>query len=147
MPVKVFTHVAGLLKFKSGPIIQMTMSFDVPGHQHLPFELYGRNLSLIVPDPNRFGGEVKTRPATEKEWTDVQVDLPYADGNYRSLGVADMAHAIIEGRPHRASGDLALHVLEVMEAFETAAKSGQPVKITTPVERPAPLSESAIAKA
>ena len=147
MPVKVFTHVAGLLKFKSGPIIQMTMSFDVPGHQHLPFELYGRNLSLIVPDPNRFGGEVKTRPATEKEWTDVQVDLPYADGNYRSLGVADMAHAIIEGRPHRASGDLALHVLEVMEAFETAAKSGQPVKITTPVERPAPLSESVIAKA
>ncbi len=66
---------------------------------------------------------MKTRPATDKDdWTEVPVELPYADGNYRSLGVADMAHAILEGRPHRASGDLALHVLEVMEAFETAAE-------------------------
>ncbi|MDF2982837.1 MAG: oxidoreductase, partial [Devosia sp.] len=64
---------------------------------------------------------------------------------YRSLGVADMAHAILEGRPHRASGDLALHVLEVMEAFETASREHRAVEITTPVERPAPLKESVIA--
>ncbi len=147
MPVKVFTHVAGLLKFRSGAIIQMTMSFDVPAHMHLPFELYGSKLSLIVPDPNMFGGEVKTRPATEKEWTTVPGDLPYADANYRSLGVADMAHAILENRPHRASGELALHVLEVMEALETASKTGQPVAIATSVERPAPLAESVIARA
>ncbi len=145
MPVKVFTHVAGLLKFKSGAIIQITMSFDVPGHMHLPFELYGSKLSVIVPDPNHFGGEVKTRPATEKEWTGVPYTLPYADANYRSLGVADMAHAILEGRPHRASGELALHVLEVMEALEVASKTGQPVAIATTVERPAPLAQSVIA--
>jgi hypothetical protein len=53
-----------------------------------------------------------------------------------------MAHAIISGRPHRASGELALHVLEVMEAFETASKSGEIVKIKTRVERPAPIAES-----
>ena len=53
-----------------------------------------------------------------------------------------MAHAILSNRPHRASGDLALHVLEVMEAFETASKSESIVAITTTVERPAPLSES-----
>jgi predicted dehydrogenase len=146
MPVKVFTHVAGLLRFRSGAIIQMTMSFDVPGHMHIPFELYGTRLSLIVPDPNMFGGEVKTRPAAEKEWTTVPSSLPFADANYRSLGVADMAHAIIEGRSHRASGELALHVLEVMEALEVASKTGQPVAIRTTVERPAPLSESEIAR-
>lgn len=142
MPVRVSTHVAGLLRFHSGAIIQVTLSFDVPGHAHLPFELYGSRLSLLVPDPNMFGGEVKTRPATEKEWTVSPYDLPYADANYRSLGVADMALAIREGRPHRASGDLALHVLEVMEAFETASREGRPVAIGTPVQRPEPLASS-----
>ncbi len=142
MPVKVSTHVAGLLQFHSGAIIQVTLSFDVPGHAHLPIELYGTDQSVLVPDPNMFGGEVKTRSATEKEWTIVPVTLPYADANYRSLGVADMAHAILEGRPHRASGDLALHVLEVMEAFEIASSEGRAIEIRTPVERPAPLSES-----
>ena len=86
-----------------------------------------------------FGGEIKTRPATSKEWTGVDYANPYADANYRSLGVADMALAIVEGRAHRASGDLALHVLEVMEAFEHSARDGRVVEIRTPVERPAPL--------
>ena len=59
-----------------------------------------------------------------------------------SLGVADMAYGILDNRPHRASGDLALHALEVMEAFESSSKEGRIVDIRTPVERPAPLSES-----
>lgn len=142
MPVHVATHVTGTLAFKSGALIQVTLSFDVAAHQHLPFELYGSEASLIVPDPNWFGGEVKTRSPTQKEWQTVTVTLPYTDANYRSLGVADMAHAIISGRPHRASGELALHVLEVMEAFEIASKEGRIVEIRTPVERPAPISES-----
>ena len=53
-----------------------------------------------------------------------------------------MAYAILNNRPHRASGELALHVLEVMEAFETASKSGEIVKIKTSVERPAPMTDS-----
>jgi predicted dehydrogenase len=53
-----------------------------------------------------------------------------------------MAYAILNNRPHRANGDLALHVLEVMEAFETASRTGQTVKIKTKVERPAPMTES-----
>ncbi len=144
MPVKVSTHVAGLLQFHSGAIIQVTLSFDVPGHQHLPFELYGSKASMLVPDPNRFGGEVQLRSATDKEWAVSAYDLPYADTNYRSLGVADMAHAILAGRPHRASGALALHALEVMEAFETASREGRAVEITTRAERPAPITESLV---
>ncbi len=142
MPVKVSTHVAGLMQFHSGAIIQVTLSFDVPAHAHLPIELYGTKQSVLVPDPNMFGGEVKARAPSTKRWRKVPVTQPYADANYRSLGVADMAHAILEGRPHRASGDLALHVLEVMEAFETASREGRAVEIVTPVERPAPLADS-----
>ena len=78
----------------------------------------------------------------DEQWTEVPVTAPYANGNYRSLGVADMAAGILENRPHRANGDLALHVLEVMEAFEHAAREGRTVEIRTPVTRPAPLAES-----
>jgi predicted dehydrogenase len=140
MPVKVITHVAGNLQFASGPVVQVMLSFDVHKHQHTPIELYGTEAAMLVPDPNMFGGEVKVA-GRRAEWESVPVKLPYLE-NYRSLGVADMAHAILGNRPHRASGDLALHTLEVMEAFATAAKSGEIVKIKTKVERPAPISES-----
>ncbi len=68
------------------------------------------------------------------------VEAPYADGNYRSIGAADIACAIRTGGAHRASGALALHVLEVMEAFGRSSDTGQHVRIGTTVERPAPLS-------
>ena len=141
MPVKVFTHVTGTLQFASGALVQVSLSFDVPKHTHKPIEIYGTDASMQVPDPNMFGGEVKLAAPRAQDWDDVPVKIPYADANYRSLGVADMAYAILNDRPHRCNGDLALHVLEVMEAFETASKSGQTVKIKTKVERPAPMTD------
>ncbi len=145
MPVKVQTHVTGSMAFANGAIVQIGMSFDVAAHRHVPLELYGTQASLIVPDPNEFGGEVALKlRGSDQDWTPVPVELPYADGNYRSLGVADMAHAILSNRPHRASGDLALHVLEVMEAFETASREGRVIDITTQVERPAPITQSLV---
>jgi predicted dehydrogenase len=140
MPVKVLTHVTGSLQFVSGAVVQVMLSFDVMNHTHRPLELYGTEASLEVPDPNMFGGEVKIAKR-RGEWENVPVKFPYTD-NSRSLGVADMAHAILSDRPHRCSGDLALHVLEVMEAFAVASKSGETVKIRTRVERPAHISES-----
>jgi predicted dehydrogenase len=142
MPVHVQTHVTGTLVFASGALINITLSFDVPKHAHVPYELYGTEASLLVPDPNLFGGELKIAKPRAPEWEDVAITAPYADGNYRSLGVADMAHAILDNRPHRANGDLALHVLEVMEAFDTASREERIVDIRTPVARPAPLAES-----
>ncbi|MDO1584903.1 Gfo/Idh/MocA family protein [Rhizobium oryzicola] len=141
IPVHVSTHVAGVMAFESGAIVQIGMSFDVAGHKHVPLEVYGTEGTLIVPDPNHFGGQIeylKKGGSFEPQET----TRPYADGNYRSIGVADMAHAIRSGRPHRANGDLALHVLEVMEAFHTAAERGSTIEITTKTERPAPLSQS-----
>jgi len=114
----------------------------VPKHSHLPYELFGTEASMLVPDPNWFGGEVKIARPRAEAWDDVPVTLPYADANYRSLGVADMAYGILNDRPHRASGELALHVLEVMEAFATASRSGEIVKIRTRAERPAPITTS-----
>ena len=53
-----------------------------------------------------------------------------------------MAHAIRIGRPHRASGALALHVLEVMEAFQTSSDTRQAIAISSRPPRPAPLPAS-----
>lgn len=143
IPVHVPTHVAGLMAFVNGAVVQIGMSFDVAGHRHVPLELYGTEGTLIVPDPNHFGGDVEVlRKGGTFELQ--QPTAPYGDGNYRSIGVADMAHAIRSNRTHRANGDLALHVLEVMEAFHTASASGRTVNISTQTERPAPLAQSLV---
>jgi predicted dehydrogenase len=141
--VQVATHAAGILEFVSGALVQVGMSFDVPAHRHLPMEIYGSEGTLVVPDPNWFGGEIEFAPSKDK-WQTLKTEFPYANANYRSIGLADMAHAIRANRPHRASGGLALHVLEVMEAFDRSAKAGKAISIATQPERPAPLSESLV---
>ena len=138
VPVEVATHVTGSLLFASGAVVSMTMSFDVPRHRHAPIELYGEKGSLIVPDPNYFGGKVEFATASE-DWREIPVEHAYADGNYRILGLADMAQAIRQDRPHRTSGALAFHVLEVMEAFQKSSDLGAAVAIASRPERPEPM--------
>ncbi len=143
IPVEVPTHVVGAMAFVSGAVVQIGMSFDVPAHRHSPIEIYGTKGALVVPDPNWFGGEIEF--AAEKgKWARLKTEMPYADANYRSIGLADMAHAIRSERPHRASGEMALHVLEVMEAFGRSSERGRSVEISTRPERPAPLSTSLV---
>lgn len=137
--VEVPTHVAGTIRFVGGAIVQVTTSFDVPGHRHTPIELYGTEGTLLVPDPNRFGGPVHFLPLGG-EWEEIPVTAPYADGNFRGIGAADLAGAALAGGAHRASGALALHVLEVMEAFGRSSELGRHVAIETRVERPAPFA-------
>jgi predicted dehydrogenase len=136
IPVEVDTHVAGTLEFVSGALVSIAMSFDVPKHRHTPIEIYGSEGSICVPDPNRFGGVVSVAK-TGGEWEDIPLSHGYSDGNFRSIGVADMAAAIASGREHRASGALAFHALEVMEAFQTSSDQGRRVGIDSRVERPA----------
>jgi len=137
MTVEVPTHVAGTMRFVSGAVVTIAMSFDVPQHRHAPIELYGSESTLLVPDPNRFGGSIEI--GRHKSWSERPVQHLYADGNYRSIGVADLAHAIRANRPHRASGELAYHVLEVMEAFQISSERGKHVAIESRPPRPAML--------
>ncbi|SER35394.1 Predicted dehydrogenase [Faunimonas pinastri] len=143
IPVHVPTHVTGLMEFANGAAVQIGMSFDVAGHKHVPLELYGTEGTLIVPDPNYFGGQIQEMKKGG-EWTDVATHMPYADGNYRSIGLADMAHAIRGHRPHRANGDLALHVLEVMEAFGRSSEEGRHIAIESRPERPEALGRNLV---
>jgi predicted dehydrogenase len=139
MPVEVATHVAGTIEFHGGASVSVAMSFDVARHAHRPIELYGSEGAMLVPDPNWFGGQIETATAASTDWRPAVTEHAYANGNFRIIGVADMAHAIRAGRPHRASGELAFHVLEVMEAFERSSESGSYVTIASRCERPAML--------
>ena len=135
IPVKTTTHLTGAIEFANGAIITMIMSFDMWKHSLPCIELYGEIGSMQVPDPNGFGGSVRVSTARDG-WSDVPLAFPK---NARMIGVIDMVRAIQSARPHRVSGALAYHVLEVMLAFDKSSQSGQHAEIGSTVERPAPL--------
>jgi len=137
--VAVPTHISALLQFEKGAQITLTTSFDVWTHGHNHIELYGSLGSMIVPDPNQFQGDVQISEK-DGDWATLPQVHAYGDGNYRILGLADMAHAIAENRPHRAGLDLALHVLEVIEAIGVAATTGTRQIMAYGCTRPAALS-------
>ena len=123
------THILGQLEFGVDCWAQITMSFDVWAHRQPMLEIYGTEGSLSVPDPNGFGGPVEIWTPKSKAWETVPLAFPYAE-NSRGLGVLDMAHAIAEGRPHRASAELAFHILEAMllpEPYSLSSKSLAPL--------------------
>lgn len=132
--VEVPTHLITVMEMGSGVVGQLTTSFDVQSHSMPHIEIYGSEGTLSVPDPNGFGGPVRLRKKGESDWTEIQVDRPYAE-NSRGLGVLDMVQAIRENRTLRASGQLARHVLAVFHAAHRAPHIGQYVEIE-PVERP-----------
>lgn len=105
------THIAGTIDFASGTIGTLTSSFDAFGGSSLPpIEIYGSEGTLLVPDPNTFGGPVRIRKKGEEGFVDVPL-VSDLQKNERGLGVADMAHAILNGQTHRANGELAYHVV------------------------------------
>ena len=57
------------------------------------------------------------------------------------IGLIDIAHAIEQGRPCRARGAMALHMLEVGEAILISAKESRYVQVNTTFERPEAMPE------
>lgn len=151
IPVRTPTNVHALLDFENGATITFSASWDVWAHRHANMELYGLEGSLFVPDPNFFGGTVEHAGrdgeiAPLEEW-----EHPFGKpnqehpkmgplANYRTAGLADMAQAIVEGRPHRCSLDVAVHAVDVMDSILTAGASGNWINLSTTCERPAALN-------
>ena len=135
IPVKITTHLTGVMEFENGTIVTTIMSFDM-WRQSLPcIEIYGETGSMTVPDPNGFGGPVNVCPAGG-DWEEEEIHFP---NNARMIGVIDMVSAIRSGRTHRANGALAYHVLEVMLAFDKSSETGEHVIIESTTERPEPV--------
>ncbi|MDO3411993.1 Gfo/Idh/MocA family oxidoreductase [Saccharibacillus sp. CPCC 101409] len=130
------THLAAVLDFAQGAVATLVTSFDTGAGTSLPnLEIQGSAGTLLVPDPNHFGGEVKLKRAGEENWTSVPLRYGFTDNN-RGIGVIDLAQAIEEDRPHRASGELAYHVLEAMHGIHDASAEGRHYTMRSTCKRP-----------
>lgn len=138
IPVEIPTHVVGMLDFRSGATATLTTSFDVWAANTPIMEIYGSEGTLSVPDPNCFGGPVKIRCKGEDEWREIPLVNGYTEQS-RSIGLADMATAMKSGRPHRASADVAYHVLDIMHGIHDSAREGRRVDLESNCDRPEPL--------
>jgi predicted dehydrogenase len=101
--------------------------------------IYGSDGTLVVPDPNTFGGDVKIAKTGSWDFETVDLSHDFAD-NHRGLGVRDIADAIAENRPHRASGELAYHVLDIMHSIHDASREGKHQTLRAGPKRPEPMT-------
>jgi hypothetical protein len=121
---------------RRGANVSLSASWDCEKHKRFPFEIYGSEGSLHGARPEflhrhaagdgaqrrldryRHRGASVRDPEHETSRSGVHV------GDYRIVGLLDMAAALRQGRPHRASGALALHVLEVLDAVRACIGRG-----------------------
>lgn len=146
IPVETPTNIHALLDFHNGATITLSTSWDIWKHNHPNTEFYGKDGAMFIPDPNFFSGDLKYA-GKDGEIHDVEpwdhpFGVPNQDSkngkvaNYRTAGLAEMAQAIVEDRPHRCSIDLALHAVEVMSAAIESGETGSFIDLTTTCERP-----------
>lgn len=160
--VDVPTNYCGVLRFASGAVGNINMTYD-RWRSRLPgLELYGTGGVVFAPDPNtmmgpirfldaeRFKEEVRSKdnigakltaiysPETDKLLEDAEPVFPRA-GNIRGAGVSDMADAILKGGKPRVSAELCLHITEAINAFNESAQTGLPYKMTTSCDIPEAL--------
>ena len=123
--VDVNTYISGTVQYESGAIGTIFTTFDVkwPGSKNRFIEIYGTEGTLFVPDPNNFSGKIELYRPEDGEVREIPLMYGYAE-NSRALGLADMCKAILTGREARCEVQQTYHVLEIIEGFETSAKTG-----------------------
>jgi len=161
--VKCPTTYLSTITFKNGTIIRLTLSFDVIAHQRNHIELYGDKGSMIVPDPNMFGGSVYICKKLGDTWKEYKVNkMPLGkiniksqssranesptNANYRGVGLAEMAYSIENKKINKCNGELSLHVLDIIKSTMKACVSGKSQSIKTTCAKPLPFSLKQIRK-
>ncbi|MDD4796743.1 MAG: Gfo/Idh/MocA family oxidoreductase [Eubacteriales bacterium] len=142
--VEVPTHITGILNFESGAVGTLFTTFDVHYPTQARFEVYGSDGTLIVPDPNYFGGPIQLYRPEENRCLELPLAFGYSD-NSRGLGLADMAQALRTGRAPRAGYQQTYHVLDVMTAFTRSSDAGKTEIIQSRFQRQAPMKNLPLA--
>lgn len=156
--VDVPTTYNGIIEFASGVNANINMTFDVWMSSLPKLELYGTEGTLLIPDPNLFGGKIKVfrkervldslhlfggngQPYST-DYNDLQ-EIPQVFQEpmeyIRGLGVLDMAYALVYGRKHRTNEELIYHVTEAMLSFDESVKTGEVYSLKSTCERPEPM--------
>ncbi|WP_201761368.1 MULTISPECIES: Gfo/Idh/MocA family protein [unclassified Nonomuraea] len=134
-PVDVPTHVNALLDFPGAATATATFSFDSPVNRRM-IEVIGTEGALSLPDPNTFEGPLLARGLRDTDWRELPVSGTTVS---RGIGVLDLARSLRAGTPHRASGELAYHVLELMSAIAQSGEASEFRPVTSTATAPEPL--------
>ena len=157
------TTYLGTIFFKNKTIIRFTLSFDVIAHHRNHIELYGEKGSILVPDPNMFGGSVFTCKKLGGVWKEHKTNGMYLgkinirekslraneapiNANYRGVGLAEMAYCITNKKKHRCNGELSYHVLDIIKSIMLAAKKRERISIKSTCKIPKRFTEKEIRK-
>ncbi|HEY4026677.1 MAG TPA: Gfo/Idh/MocA family oxidoreductase [Candidatus Dormibacteraeota bacterium] len=141
------TYVTCILQFASGALVNLIAAFGVWGADLPKLQLYAPGGVVNLPDPNTFGGPITANLYSDDAgWRDVPLayDHTAACRNCRGIGVVDMVQAAAEGRPPRASGVMAYHVLDVMQAVTESSAGERHVEVASTCERPLPLPDGVV---
>jgi predicted dehydrogenase len=136
--VEVPTFISALAEYAGGQAASLLFSWDSPLHRMGFLEITGTEATLAVPDPNQFDGDLRVRRAGDQEWT---VIGSHGAAAGRGSGVVDMVRAIGRGEPHRASGEMAQHVLEMMTAIERSGSTADFEPVESVFDVPEALAE------
>ena len=136
--VEVPTYISTNLEFENGVLGTFVNTFDVWSSKQPFIEIFGEKGTLVLPDPNRYQGEVLFKRFKDSDWRPVPQFIEYNDYG-RGIGVVDMIRAIEQDRNHRASVELGYHVTDVMLAINESAEDRTEHKIATTAEKPTGL--------
>src|SRR3954451_6712894 len=132
--------VIAAIELEAGPVVRLTTSFYVgePATGRGSLEFHGDRASLALGNQQNFDASVEVGPYGGV-YEPVELVRPPFPGTAWARGVAEMAGAIAEGRPHRASAEQAAHVVDILDgAAASMADGGRPVRIDS-VMTPPPL--------
>ncbi|WP_341944953.1 Gfo/Idh/MocA family oxidoreductase [Microbacterium sp. LWH11-1.2] len=138
-PVEIPSTLSVLMEFEQGGQGQSIYSTDSPAIRQGIVEITGTEGTLVIPDPNTFGGAISiTRPLrlgqqpVEQEVVDVVQEGALAG---RGVGLLDMARSIAAGRPHVATGEFGYHVLDTLLSIEEAAEGRRFVAVESSLDQ------------
>jgi predicted dehydrogenase len=132
--VDVPTHVAGAFRLASGALATLTVGFESRGQYESRMTVHGTEGSLSLPDANQFEGELRIFNGGG-DWQVVPYDSRGAQET-RGYGLHEMLEAVRDERPHRASGELGLHVLETATAVLRSAEEGRTINVASRFSHP-----------
>lgn len=136
--VTVPTHVSALAEFSGGESSQSIFSFDSPLKRHGFVEVTGTEATIAFPDPNMFDGDVTI---TRRDSDEPEVIPSTGATSTRGTGVLEMARALRAGRPHRAQGETAYHVLDAMVSIAESIEAHSFVDVQSTATAAEPLPE------
>lgn len=119
-------------------VLRLTSTFYVgrPARHRGGIEFHGDEQSLAISSFQDFDATVEVGPFGGEYAAVAPVRTPY-HGTAWARGVADMAAAIRDGRPHRASAEQAAHVVEIIEAVgQSMADDGRSVGVSSTFDPP-----------